>query len=143
MPIRLLKFDQHGKGITLVERSQVMKCISDDIGAMAPNDVPYQKTILSNMLFCPILGSQKAKSPILTAQAPLCLLTQHLLGTTNSLNFVKPLQSRGCAWAGWILCVSTKTAALNLMSQFAQCSNGIGMQKSALFIWQKQYLWRI
>ena len=28
MPIRLLKFDQHGKGITLVERSQLMQCIS-------------------------------------------------------------------------------------------------------------------
>ena len=31
MPIRLLKFDQHGEGITLVERSQVMECISAEI----------------------------------------------------------------------------------------------------------------
>ncbi len=31
MPIHLLKFDHHGKGITLVERSQVMECITAEI----------------------------------------------------------------------------------------------------------------
>ncbi len=45
MPIRLLKFDQHGKGITLVERSQVMECISAEIVAEAPNIGPYDSTV--------------------------------------------------------------------------------------------------
>ncbi|KJA13875.1 hypothetical protein HYPSUDRAFT_151053, partial [Hypholoma sublateritium FD-334 SS-4] len=31
MPIRLIQFDQNGKGITLIERSEVVKCISSEI----------------------------------------------------------------------------------------------------------------
>ncbi|KJA13321.1 hypothetical protein HYPSUDRAFT_151713, partial [Hypholoma sublateritium FD-334 SS-4] len=31
MPIRLIQFDRNGKGITLIERSEVVKCISSEI----------------------------------------------------------------------------------------------------------------
>ena len=36
MPIRLLKFDQDGGGITLVDRSHVIECISAEL-----NSLPY------------------------------------------------------------------------------------------------------
>ena len=46
MPIRLLKFDRHGKGITLVERSQVMECISVEIIAETTDgNATYNKTV--------------------------------------------------------------------------------------------------
>ncbi|KJA13868.1 hypothetical protein HYPSUDRAFT_49568 [Hypholoma sublateritium FD-334 SS-4] len=42
MPIRLLMFDQDGTGITLVERSEVMACISSEIISRADLSFPYR-----------------------------------------------------------------------------------------------------
>ena len=42
MPIRLLKFDQNGEGITLIERSQVMEWISAEINSAAYSDLSFR-----------------------------------------------------------------------------------------------------
>ena len=43
MPIRLLKFDEEGRGTTLVERSDILDCISAEIISDADLSFPYRK----------------------------------------------------------------------------------------------------
>ncbi|KJA13865.1 hypothetical protein HYPSUDRAFT_484250 [Hypholoma sublateritium FD-334 SS-4] len=42
MPIRLLMFDQDGKGIKLVERSELMECISSAVNSVTNLEDPYE-----------------------------------------------------------------------------------------------------
>ncbi len=112
MPIRLLRFDQHGKGITLVERSQVMEWISAEINSAAYSDLSFRSRKFLKYAILSHTWLRRGEITYSDWTKPSALLDTQSSGYNKLANFCKVAAKHGLR-LGWMdtVCINKESSA--------------------------------